>query len=228
MKILVIMNDNSYSGREYLSQLFNFVKYIDVLIIGDYPQKNQIEDLRCGDNWIPLDQSVIKKKFSFVEFDSLKSPDLLKYLSKNIYDLAIQAGTGIINVSLIQKFPKGILNFHPGDLPKYRGCSAPEWQLLDNKPIISTCHFIDKGIDSGPILKKKKLNVDYTSYNLFRSSIYPETAKFVKEIINEIIINPSLLKSSKNQNDASANYYNQISLKEKNKIEMLFKNKKYD
>ena len=145
-----------------------------------------------------------KKKFSFVKFDSLKSLDLLKYLSNNKYDLAIQGGTGIISDSLIQKFSKGILNFHPGDLPKYRGCSAPEWQLLENKPIISTCHFIDKGIDTGPILKKKKLNVEYASYNLFRSSIYPETAKFVKEIVSEILINPidyyftnSIARSSK-------------------------------
>ncbi len=101
--------------------------------------------------------------------------------------MGIQGGTGILKDNIISNFNFGILNFHPGDLPFYRGCSAPEWQLFENKPIISTCHLIDEGIDTGPILKKKKLNVSMKSYESFRSSIYPQTSIFVYEVIQDLI-----------------------------------------
>ena len=88
---------------------------------------------------------------------------------------------------MISKFKIGILNFHPGDLPSYRGCSAPEWQLYEGNPIISTCHLIDQGIDTGPIFEKKILEVNKRSYDAFRASIYPATAEFVVEVIQQLI-----------------------------------------
>jgi methionyl-tRNA formyltransferase len=42
-------------------------------------------------------------------------------------------------------------------LPEIRGMSAPEWSLLKNVPVGVTIHFIDSGIDTGPILQKFEL-----------------------------------------------------------------------
>ena len=54
-------------------------------------------------------------------------------------------------------FNIGIINFHP-ETSFYRGCSAPEWQLLEENEIICTAHFIDEGIDTGEIIEKFLLN----------------------------------------------------------------------
>ena len=62
------------------------------------------------------------------------------------YDLGIQGGTSIINKEVFDKYKLGILNFHPGLLPQYRGCSAPEWQIYENKNVLASCHIIDEGI----------------------------------------------------------------------------------
>ena len=130
---------------------------------------------------------LLNKFHNFFKFDSLDSSNLISFLNTKKYFIGIQGGTGILRDNIINQFEFGILNFHPGDLPFYRGCSAPEWQLFENKQIVSTCHLIDKGIDSGPILRKKTLDVDMKSYEAFRASVYPQTAIFVCEIIHDLI-----------------------------------------
>jgi methionyl-tRNA formyltransferase len=39
-------------------------------------------------------------------------------------------------------------------LPEIRGMSSPEWSLLNEIPIGITIHYIDAGIDTGPILRR--------------------------------------------------------------------------
>ena len=112
------------------------------------------------------------------------------------------------------------MNFHPGDLPHYKGCSAPEWQLYENRDIISTCHFIDEGIDTGPILAKRKLDVCTYSYGAFRASIYPLTSKFVVDILKKIIENESFLRSKKSQKENSGIYRKYIGVKKINELKL--------
>ena len=199
------MNDNSYAGREYLSNLIKNNIKIDVLNIGKFPLQNINEDKRCGNLWKPDSVKLLRNFHHFHYFDSLKSNDLLEFLIKKNYDLGIQGGTGILKFNIISNFKSGILNFHPGDLPLFRGCSAPEWQLFENKPIISTCHLIDEGIDTGPVLKKKKINVSMKSYESFRASIYPETSAFVSEVIKDLL-NKKLELKFKPQDNKTAIY----------------------
>ena len=107
---------------------------------------------------------------------------MLKY-----YDLGIQGDTGILKSDIINKFNLGLINFHPGDLPKYRGCSAQEWQLCENNDIISTCHLIDQWIVTGPVLAKPELNLVYKNCDEFRSKIYKETSIFTLKSVAEIV-----------------------------------------
>jgi methionyl-tRNA formyltransferase len=198
------MNQNSYPGREYLEALRNENLYVDVLNIGSFPAINTSEEERCGGLWTPPLENELREFFTFYQFETLKSDSLYKFLGDEKYDVGIQGGTGILKKKIINQFSIGILNFHPGDLPFYRGCSAPEWQLSEFKPIISTCHFIDEGIDTGPIVAKKELRVSKDSYQLFRASIYPETAKFVVEITKKVK-NANTLTAEK-QDEEKAKY----------------------
>ena len=209
MNIALIMNDNSYAGREYLSKLIFSGFKIDVIIIGNFPSFDMDEDKRCGGLWNPPSQNVLLKKLDFYKFNSLKSLKLENLLSLKKYHLGIQGGTGILKHNIINKFKYGIINFHPGDLPYYRGCSAPEWQLYEGNDIVSTCHLIDEGIDSGPILAKKKLNFEYNSYFEFRSKIYKETSKFVVDIVEKIIVKGKILELEF-QNEKNSKYRSYI------------------
>ena len=71
-------------------------------------------------------------------------------------DLIVFTGGGIIKESLL-KIPKiGILNCHMGILPNYRGLDSTYWALKNNdfNNVGLTTHLMDKGIDTGPIIKK--------------------------------------------------------------------------
>jgi folate-dependent phosphoribosylglycinamide formyltransferase PurN len=69
-------------------------------------------------------------------------------------DLIIFCGGDILRKPLLEIPRLGVLNAHLAMLPEIRGMSAPEWSLLKGVPVGVTIHFIDSGIDTGPILRK--------------------------------------------------------------------------
>ena len=73
-------------------------------------------------------------------------------------DLILLGQSGIIKDNVI-KIPKiGVLNSHPGILPKYRGIDVVYWALYNNdiKGVGSAIHFVDAGVDTGPIIFTKR------------------------------------------------------------------------
>ena len=204
MKIALLMDHNSYSGREYLKNLKKIK--IDVITFGNNSEFDKMEYERCSTYWRPPKIEEFNSFFKFYNFNSLNDKHFLKHLKNNNYDLGIQGGTGILKMNVISLFSIGIVNFHPGDLPFYRGCSAPEWQLFEDKDIICTAHLIDAGIDSGPIIIKKKLSVNMNSYYSFRASIYPRISEFLSELINKALEDKSIFENLENQNEKQAIY----------------------
>ena len=51
------------------------------------------------------------------------------------------------------------VNTHTGILPQYRGSYTAKWALLEGGPIGTTAHIVDTGLDTGPILTKKILDL---------------------------------------------------------------------
>jgi len=85
------------------------------------------------------------------------SADSIEYLRKWSADLIIFTGGDILRRSLLDVPRLGVLNLHLGMLPEIRGMSSPEWSLLNNVPLGVTIHYMDTGIDTGPILQRCEL-----------------------------------------------------------------------
>jgi len=81
------------------------------------------------------------------------SPDAIARLKEWSPDLVIFAGGNILRKPLLQVPRLGVLNVHLGLLPEVRGMSSPEWSLLKHIPVGITIHYMDEGIDTGPILQ---------------------------------------------------------------------------
>ncbi len=209
MKVAIVMNKDSYVGREYAQALISAGLEFYLLAIGSQTHKgNAIEDERCAGLWqVPtIAELSASPLLQYYEFASLHDESFLDFLDQQKFALGIQGGTGILKANVFQKFSIAMLNFHPGDLPAYRGCSAPEWQLSDNKPVISTCHVIDTGIDTGAIYQKKVLNLDLSTYHAMRASVYPQTAKFMAEVVAEVISKGDISADLLVQDESLANY----------------------
>lgn len=77
-------------------------------------------------------------------------------LDKNRVDLICLAGyMRLLSAAFIRRFPLRILNIHPSLLPAFPGLDAQQ-QALDHGVKYSGCtvHFVDEGLDSGPIVKQ--------------------------------------------------------------------------
>ena len=66
----------------------------------------------------------------------------------------------VISPYFIKKYKNRILNIHPALLPSYPGLNAQE-QAIQNGAKFSGCtvHFVDEGVDSGPIIVQSVVKV---------------------------------------------------------------------
>ena len=74
-------------------------------------------------------------------------------------DLGIHAGAGLLRGPLIDSFRLGVLNAHMGLLPAYRGMNVAEWAAFEGMPVGCSVHLIDAGIDTGPILATRQVDI---------------------------------------------------------------------
>ncbi len=83
-------------------------------------------------------------------------------LKSNSCELFVVAAYGKIIPKEILKIPShGTLNVHPSLLPKYRGASPIQSQIMnDEKEIGVTIMLVDEEMDHGPIIAQQKLNIE--------------------------------------------------------------------
>ncbi|MGD8626873.1 MAG: formyltransferase family protein, partial [Anaerolineae bacterium] len=73
--------------------------------------------------------------------------------------LVVLGGTRILRPPILAIPPRGTVNAHPGLLPRLRGSSSVGWALYKDLPVGATVHFVEKGIDMGPIIVRRTLAV---------------------------------------------------------------------
>jgi phosphoribosylglycinamide formyltransferase-1 len=85
----------------------------------------------------------------------------LRALRERGVDLVCLAGfMRVLKSTFIQAFPQRILNIHPALLPAFPGLHAQQ-QAFDHGVKIAGCtvHFVDEGIDAGPIIMQAAVPV---------------------------------------------------------------------
>ena len=100
-----------------------------------------------------------KKVFDFQ--NTLSEKKIINELKKSDIQLICLAGfMKILSKSFINNFKGKILNIHPSLLPKYKGLNTHE-RAIRNKDKYSGCtvHFVNSRLDSGEIIKQKKVRI---------------------------------------------------------------------
>lgn len=85
---------------------------------------------------------------------------ILKQLLKE-KDFILSAGIrSKFSAAVLEAAPKGVINFHYGRLPQYRGTHPLFWQKMNNENSLFYCfHFMNEQIDAGDIIFQKNLNI---------------------------------------------------------------------
>lgn len=130
---------------------------------------------------------------------------LIKILKDNGVELVTLAGfMRIISPALLKAFPGRILNIHPALLPSFPGLHGQK-QAVDYGVKFSGCtvHFVDEGVDTGPIIIQSAVPVldddteDTLAARILKEEhkIYPQAIKLFAEGRLEIKGRKVLVKS---------------------------------
>jgi phosphoribosylglycinamide formyltransferase 1 len=85
------------------------------------------------------------------------------WLEQRSVDLVVLAGfMELLGPGFIGRFGGRIVNVHPSLLPAFPGVGAIEQAIEHGVKLIGvTVHFVDEGVDSGPILLQEALELSY-------------------------------------------------------------------
>lgn len=135
-------------------------------------------------------------EYKVIKPDEFSSKDeffkiIAQELQKRAVDLVILAGfMRIVKKPLIDAYPNRIMNIHPAILPSFPGLHGQK-QALEYGVKISGCtvHFVDEGMDTGPIIIQAAVPVyhDDTEETLserilkLEHKIYPEAIRLFSE-----------------------------------------------
>jgi len=84
--------------------------------------------------------------------------------------------TDILPESILNHPKSGTIQYHPSLLPKHRGGSAINWAIINGETKTGvTIFWPDKGIDTGPILLQKEVEIspDDTVGSLYFNKLFP-------------------------------------------------------
>jgi methionyl-tRNA formyltransferase len=92
---------------------------------------------------------------------NINNKDSVEIIKSYNPDLLISIlGNQIFKEQIFNLAPKGCLNLHTALLPKYRGLMPTFWVMRNNEKYTGVSVFyVDKGIDSGPIIVQEKIEI---------------------------------------------------------------------
>jgi len=154
-----------------------------VLVLTDNPEAYAIE--RAKASGIPF-KVIPRKGFNSREsFDSA----LADAVEESGADLVCLAGfMRVISPTFLSRFPGRVINIHPALLPSFPGLHAQR-QALEHGVKVTGCtvHFVDEGVDTGPIIAQSAVEVlpgdteETLSARILRHehSLYPKAIQMI-------------------------------------------------
>jgi methionyl-tRNA formyltransferase len=99
---------------------------------------------------------------------SVRSPELATHLRDAQVDLLLNIHSlFLIHPSVLAAPTIGSFNLHPGPLPEYAGLNVPSWAIYEGEHSHGvTLHWIDEGIDTGPIAWQERFAIEPTDTGL--------------------------------------------------------------
>lgn len=113
----------------------------------DVNNLTKVQDLQtiCADNNVP-----------YFETDSINNDYTFSQLTTINADVGLSLGNGYISSKIFSIPRYGMINFHGEVLPQFQNAQSVIWQIYEGSEQTGyTIHKIDKGIDTGDILKQE-------------------------------------------------------------------------
>ncbi|MGQ9508963.1 MAG: methionyl-tRNA formyltransferase [Thermodesulfobacteriota bacterium] len=120
----------------------------------------------------------------------MKDPEVFEIFNKLKPDLSILAFvTDILPEKLLFISALGTICYHPSLLPRHRGASGIHWAIIQGETRTGlTIFWVDKGIDTGPILLQKEVDIgpEDTTGSLYFNKLFPIGVEAMVEAVELI------------------------------------------
>ena len=91
----------------------------------------------------------------------------------NCDHIFLSSSNYLLKHGFLKKLSCSIINCHPGLLPNYRSLDSNMWAIYDRKHPFVSSHYIDSGIDTGPLIFKMVIPLYKYDSILFLKLRYP-------------------------------------------------------
>lgn len=144
--LMLIMGPYAFLRNVFITINFRIRKYLSKFHLSKNPSILHFAD---------------KMGIKTFSISSANDKDFLNELRKLKPDVIINQSQSILRKEILGIPTVGIINRHNALLPKNRGRLTPFWVLFRNeKETGVSIHFVEKGIDSGPIIVQKRISVE--------------------------------------------------------------------
>ena len=149
--------------------------------------------------------STKSKKIESIYTNDINSLKILRWVKKRKPDIIFCIGwSQLLKKKILKTAPKGVIGYHPSDLPKNRGRHPIIWSIVLGLKKIGSCFFYMKTkADAGNIISKKLIKIkNHYDSNLVYKDLIKVGKRQIREILTKIRINK--LKSFPQQNYTSS------------------------
>lgn len=93
--------------------------------------------------------------------ENINDAACIEFIRSRAPDVLAVCGTSVLRPEVFSLSPKGAVNIHTGITPEYRSADPIFWALYLGEPhkVGVSIHFIDRGIDTGPIIHQESVPV---------------------------------------------------------------------
>jgi methionyl-tRNA formyltransferase len=138
-------------------------------------------------------------------FQPNKISEITDEITKLSPDLIITCAYGLIVPSSILSIPKyGCINVHTSLLPKFRGAAPINYAIMENEQETGvTLMYMDKGMDTGDIIKQKKVKIEKDeTYTSLYSKLSLIGCELIKDNLDKLF-SDNVTRAVQNHSEAS-------------------------
>jgi len=125
------------------------IKFSEVIVVEPTPGQSDLLHEYAGING-----------FNVHEVDDPNNQTCQDLLCSIKPDVVVLIISRIITRRILEIPNIATVNAHAGILPQYRGLDSRRWAILEGGPVGVTCHLVDAGVDTGPILAQRFLGIE--------------------------------------------------------------------
>ncbi|GIN23034.1 MAG TPA: phosphoribosylglycinamide formyltransferase [Bacillus bacterium] len=125
------------------------------MLVCDKPGAFVVERARKAG--VPVLEFCPKQYESKMEFETMLHEELQK---KDVEYIVLAGYMRLIGSVLLENYPEKIINIHPSLLPAFPGMDAIGQAVASGAKVTGvTIHYVDEGMDTGPIIAQKALEI---------------------------------------------------------------------